>query len=312
MITLQHDFIETELLLRQDYEGDAVACLVEPKLNQGNRAAVLYLHGFVDYFFHPHLAQQFLDHQFDFYALDLRKYGRALRAGQHPNYCKDIYEYFEEISIAIERIKLRGASSVILLGHSTGGLIASHYLQWGEHRDDINALILNSPFFRFNLPPLLRAVLPLVAKLLGWLHPYANTPGVLPPVYAQSLHKDYYGEWDFNLDWKPIDGFPAYYRWLSAISRAHKQLRQKVHLSQPVLVMHSHASSLLKEYGPLAQNTDIVLNVEDIKRIGAGLGEQVRLLEINAAVHDIFLSAPAVRQQAFEKMFSWLEECKTE
>ena len=66
---------------------------------------MLYLHGYVDYFFHPHLGENCNQADFDFYALDLRKYGRSLMQHQHPNYCKDIEEYFEEISIVIRKIK---------------------------------------------------------------------------------------------------------------------------------------------------------------------------------------------------------------
>jgi hypothetical protein len=41
-----------------------------------------------------------------------------------------------------------------------------------------------------------------------------------------------------------------------------------------------------------------------IKRIGAKLGKQVTLLEIENAQHDIFLSRKIVR--AFDEMFTWL------
>jgi len=309
-MNLDTDFDYNTLDLAEDYEGKPVACLISAKANQGGRAAVLYLHGFVDYFFHPHVAAQFLQHDIDFYALDLRRYGRALLPGQHPNYCRDVAEYYEEIDLAIEQISQHTGQAIYLLGHSTGGLIASLYVSEGRQRQKIKALILNSPFFRFNLPPLLRTILPALSALVGYIAPYANTPGVLPPVYPQSLHKDYYGEWDFNLDWKPIDGFPAYFRWLHAISRAHKKVEKGLNLDLPIRVLHSSASSLIKEYGPLARDTDIVLNVEDIKQLGATLGPQVSLQEVQGAVHDVFLSAPDVREQAFADMFTWLAEIK--
>jgi alpha-beta hydrolase superfamily lysophospholipase len=50
---------------------------------------------------------------------------------------------------------------------------------------------------------------------------------------------------------------------------------------------------------------DTVLDIEDIKRIGVTLGK-VTLLEIDNAMHDIFLSPKAVRDDAFDKMFSWI------
>lgn len=303
---LQNDFDCVPLSLEDDYEGEVMACYISAKANTGNREAVLYLHGFVDYFFQSHLAAQFLQHEIDFHALDLRKYGRALLDGQHPNYCRDVSEYFEEIDQALSCIDKGGASSIYLLGHSTGGLIACLYLLNGTHRQRINGLILNSPFFRFNLPWHLRMVLPWLSQFLGAIHPYSNTPGVLPPVYPQSLHRDYNGEWEFNFEWKPIDGFPAYFRWLSAISKAHKIVRDGDDIEVPTLVMHSAKSSLPKIYGPEASNTDIVLNVEDIKSIGASLGPYTTLMEVSGAMHDIFLSAQSVREHAFTQMFMWI------
>ncbi|MGM7310843.1 alpha/beta hydrolase, partial [Acinetobacter baumannii] len=58
-----------------DYEGKVVATLVRKKATQPTQKAVLYIHGFLDYFFQTEMAEQFNAHGYDFYALDLRKYG---------------------------------------------------------------------------------------------------------------------------------------------------------------------------------------------------------------------------------------------
>jgi len=54
--------------------------------------------------------------------------------------------------------------------------------------------------------------------------------------------------------------------------------------------------------------SDIVLNIDDIKKIGSQLGKQVTLLEIEKAQHDIFLSPKKIRDEAFKQMFRWLGE----
>src|SRR5690606_36880573 len=46
--------------------------------DDARRVAVLYVHGFVDYFFHPHVAAALAGRGYAFYALDLRAYGRSL------------------------------------------------------------------------------------------------------------------------------------------------------------------------------------------------------------------------------------------
>jgi len=305
-MNLKDDYTSQKIKLNPDYEGEVNAVLTSSNFNTGNRRSVLYLHGYIDYFFHPHLGEKFNQNNFDFYALDLRKYGRSLMQHQHPNYCKDIEEYFEEISIAIRKIK-SVSKSIFLLAHSTGGLTASCYMNFGKDRDLIEGLILNSPFLDFNQSKFEKSIGLFVAKIIGKVSSYAKLDGALSPIYAQSLHKDYYGEWEFNLDWKPIKGFPTYFKWVVAISRAQKKL-EKSNIKIPTLIMHSSGSLKTLKYSKEAMSNDLVLNIEDIKRVGEKLGDSVTLMKIDNSQHDIFLSPKAVREVGFDKMFAWLED----
>ena len=71
--------------------------------------------------------------------------------------------------------------------------------------------------------------------------------------------------------------------------------------------MHSsHSDKKMNTFSIEAMIKDTVLNIEDIKRMGVQLGDEVTLLEIDNAMHDIFLSSKAVRDHAFDKMFSWI------
>ncbi len=308
-MNLTKDFTSQTLELKPDYEGEAIAVLTSSNFNTGNRKSVLYLHGYIDYFFHPHLGEQFNKNDFDFYAIDLRKYGRALLEHQHPNYCKDIEEYFEEISIAIREIKSK-SSAVFMLAHSTGGLIASSYMNDGQEKNLVDGLILNSPFLDFNQTKFEKSMSLFAAKSISKLSDFAKIEGVLSPAYGESVHKDFYGEWDFNLAWKPIKGFPTYFKWLVAIDIAQKKLANS-NITVPVLVMHASGSLKMSKYSKEAMSNDIVLNIEDIKRVGKKLGKEVTLLKIDNAQHDIFLSAQEVREIGFEKMFSWLAKTKS-
>ena len=51
---------------------------------------MLYLHGFVDYFFQAHVGAAVAAHGEDFYALDLRGHGRSLLPWQAPNYVTEL------------------------------------------------------------------------------------------------------------------------------------------------------------------------------------------------------------------------------
>jgi alpha-beta hydrolase superfamily lysophospholipase len=151
-MNLHTDFDYQTIELSPDYEGKVTATLISSKFNVGDRESVLYLHGYIDYFFHPHVCEKFINNDFDFYALDLRKYGRSILEHQRPNFCFDIEEYFEEITIAIRQINKTSNALIHLLGHSTGGLIASSYMNDGKEKSSIKSLILNSPFLDFNQP----------------------------------------------------------------------------------------------------------------------------------------------------------------
>ena len=84
------------LQLANDYEGEVVTTLVrKPPLPETDRA-LLYVHGYNDYFFQKELGDSLNAHGYNFYALDLRKYGRSLRPHQDAFFCKDLSEYFAD------------------------------------------------------------------------------------------------------------------------------------------------------------------------------------------------------------------------
>ena len=94
-------FEALELEFPADYDGPVVSTLVRLPTANAPRGAVLYIRGFSDYFFQRHMAERFAAEGYAFYALDLRKYGRSLRAHQHANFCKSVSEYYAEIDAAI-------------------------------------------------------------------------------------------------------------------------------------------------------------------------------------------------------------------
>jgi alpha-beta hydrolase superfamily lysophospholipase len=281
-----------ELEFPDDYEGEVVATLVRASPERCARAA-LYVHGFVDYFFQAHMAQRFLDEGYAFYALDLRKHGRALRPHQHPCFCKSLLEYDAELSRAIEVIDAeQGNVPLLLAGHSTGGLTASLYAHRGERRGRVNALWLNSPFFEFRASPARRMLLEAAARI-GRIFPLLSDPKALSPDYGRSLHRGYAGEWAFDLRLKPLEGFPAFYGWFAAIREAHLQVHRGLSIACPVLAMHSDAA-------------DTVLDARDIARWSPRLGANVTVQAFPGGLHDLVLSRSGIREDVFDALFVWL------
>jgi alpha-beta hydrolase superfamily lysophospholipase len=112
------------LELPPDYDGPVVATLVRRRPAAPSGRAVLHVHGFVDYFFQAHVADRFVERGDAFYALDLRKHGRSLLPGQHPNFCKDVGEYEEDITAAIDRVVAETDGPVVAVGWSFGANVA--------------------------------------------------------------------------------------------------------------------------------------------------------------------------------------------
>lgn len=304
-----NDFSFKTLELKDDYQGKVTATLIAANTNTGKGKSILYIHGFNDYFFQSHLAEEFLEHGYDFHALDLRKYGRSKMEHQYLCYCKSLNEYYEEISIAINEIIKKGNESIILMGHSTGGLTVSLYANDGPEKKHVSGLILNSPFFEMNLPKGEVMGLKLLNLSLPYIVPYAKIKNAVPPGYGKSLHKDEKGEWDYNLEWKPTYGITAYFAWFKAVMAGHKKLQTKSNITVPVLNMHSSRTLNPKKFEKEDfKTTDMVLNVKHIREIGPKLGSKVTNLEVKDGVHDLFLSRKDVREFAFAEMFKWLEK----
>jgi alpha-beta hydrolase superfamily lysophospholipase len=280
-------FEALELAFPDDYDGRVIATLVRLPAGEAPSGVVLYVHGFVDYFFQRHMAERFAAEGYAFYALDLRKHGRSLLAHQHACFCKDIAEYHADITRALQEI----GAPVLLAGHSTGGLVCALYAARGERKDQVRALWLNSPFFDWNVSPFKRAQLGLAA-LAGQAFPFLNDPKALSAAYVRSLHRDFDGEWDFDLKLKPVHGFPAYFGWTGAILAAQAKVHAGLDIACPVLTMHS-------------DEADIVLDWRHIARWGRTLGPQPGVLAFPGGLHDLVLSRREIRDAVFSQLFSW-------
>ena len=307
----EQQFAITKFKLKADYEGRAEAILIQSKLKESKGKAMLYVHGFVDYFFQAELADWANKLGFNFYAIDLRKYGRSILPHQKPNNFRSYREYFEELDLAVETImKKDGNEMLVLMGHSTGGLIGSLYTHHRRDKGIINAVILNSPFFDFNMPFMVKKlVLPLSAAT-GKLFPNLPSPEGLKKGYPISLHKDYSGEWDFNFDYKPIEGFSLNFGWINAIHTAQRELQQGLEIHVPVLVMHASKSVTPGNYRTEMHTADAVLDVKDISRYAKGLGSNTEVAIIEDGIHDLILSKKGVREVAYSVMQVFLRKNK--
>jgi len=288
--------------------ADQVATLVRYPAQINTSGALLYVHGFADYFFQTHLAEHFAERGFDFYAIDLRRYGRSIREGDFPYFTTDLSEYAEELDLAVEQIRADGHQRLVVLAHSTGGLIAPLWLNDRHDLDGIDALVLNSPWLDLQENWLLRTVGTWAIRAIGHVRPEMVIPQMLDAIYSESIHRSRHGEWDFNTDWKPLSPQPVRFGFLAAVRRAQARLHKGLDVRIPVLVMHSDKSRLkLKEWTPEAMTADTVLNVDQIEQWAPAIGPNVTTATIPNGMHDLFLSDKPVRNSAFAVMDAWLD-----
>ena len=291
-----------------DYEGKVIATLVRKKATQATKKAVLYIHGFIDYFFQTEMAEQFNVHGYDFYALDLRKYGRSHLPHQKYYYVLNLNEYDAEITEALKIIGNEGHDHVVLSGHSTGGLTTTLYVAHHPNHPLIKALWCNSPFYNFNMPAWKeKFALPRLSALGGHF-PNLRFPSELNKWYVTSLHKSLKGEWDFSLEWKKPSYPKVYLSFVHAIYEAQKEIYSGTQISVPTLVMHSHQTKNPRKFNKDAQTSDVILSVKGIEKYAKKLQGDVTIMTIKNGLHDLVLSAPPVRAEVYTKLFTWLQQ----
>src|SRR5680860_1377436 len=251
------------LPLRPDGEGEVVATLIHRPAGGPTRKAVLHLHGFCDYFFQTVAADFWVGNGYDFYALDLRKYGRSLRPHQTPNYVADL----------------------------------------GTH--NAAGVFLNAPWIDMHGDAFTRLLAMPAIHRLGRVKPMRVVPRNVSRGYTRSLHRDFGGEWDYDLAWKPEASWPVYAGWIRAVRRGQARIERGLDVYAPVLLISSARSGHATSEDDL-RHTDVVLDVERMRRRAARLSRHVTIAQVPGALHDVTLSPEPARSQVFDELQRFL------
>ena len=278
------------------------------------RDAVLYLHGWSDYFFNAELARTCAGAGYAFYALDLHGYGRNLtdevleEGAGNPGHTTDLSDYDDDIAAALELVAEDGLPApggrLVLMGHSTGGLTAA--LWAARHPGRLDGLALNAPWIGAHGSDAVGAALrPLVAKLAEQ-RPDRAVPVLLRSHYYRVISAQAEGEWPIDPRWRPETSFDITPGWLNAVLQAQREVAEGLHIDVPVLVQTSARSCLRPWWSERMRSADTVLDVRQIHRHAADLGRDVTLRSYEGAVHDVHLSREAVRRAAQRDLVAWL------
>jgi alpha-beta hydrolase superfamily lysophospholipase len=134
-----------------------------------------------------------------------------------------------------------------------------------------------------------------------------TVPRKVSGFYARSIHHEHEGEWEFDLGWKPLESWPVYAGWIRAIRTGQARVAAGLGLHAPVLVLSSTRSGRPRSMDdPDVSSTDIVLDVEQIRRRATLLGRHVTLAQVEGAIHDVTLSRPEVRKVVFDEVARFL------
>lgn len=197
-----------------------------------------------------------------------------------------------------------GPRKLVLMGHSTGGLVLSLWADRNPGR--ASALVLNSPWLEYQLTAAARSVVAPVVGIQSKFRPAAAMPSIDLGFYHRALSKDKDGEWEFNEQWRPEHGFPVRPAWLSAILAGHAKVASGLSIDVPVLVLLSTRSRLVPRWSDDMMKADVAIDVEIVAARTPKLGRLVTVARIDGAMHDVVLSQRPARDAAFAEISRWL------
>ena len=282
-------------------DDELVATLVR-RNGRRHRRAVLYIHGWNDYFFQTHVADWWDGFGYDFYALDLRRYGRSLRAGMMGGYIEDLSEYDLEIDAAVARLS-RHHESVVLYAHSTGGLTAC---LWADrHRGQLAGLVLNSPWIDLQGSAIIRALVPRIVRSVATRAATFVLPLPDNGFYGRTLESVRDGAWTYDPELKRTPSQPIRSAWLTAVMAGHDRVSAGLDIDCPILMATSTRSDFRRRWSDDLLEVDTVLNVSRLAAKAHRLGRHVTLVRLEGAIHDIVLSARPVRDRFADEIRRW-------
>lgn len=285
------------------------------------RPALLFVHGMTDYFLHRHVAEFFHGHGYAVYGLDMRKCGRAWREGQTWHHVTDQALYDEDLTIALSLLAA-AHGGVVVCGHSTGGLTVA---TWAGRlnaaaqahatgpeatlHSHLAGVVLNSPWLGLQLDPVSSAVARYVFPQLIRVRPTLPLPGGINPAYGRSLHASERGEWDYDLELKPLAPRPKFVSWLVGVVREQQKFqRSPMDTGVPTFMLTSDKHNLSRRPGKDTFAADLVLKPHQMWEQVRHVAPAAEIAVIPGGLHDVFLSRRRVRDHALSEMLAWLRD----
>jgi len=268
--------------------------------------AFIWIHGYNDYYFHFHVGEELLKNGYDVYAITFRNFGKIAKDRRYIHYVKSWDSYFKDINNSLEWImKNKKHKKFVLYGHSTGGLISTIYMNEGKYKNIFHGLILNSPFFDFYGSDTKEFIIKYIYYYIAFIFPTfiassgSNKISKVP--FYKNILKRYYFNQNYKLTY-PSHIFVSYLQ--NAAYHQNRIQNNKINISKPILVLHSEKSTRWPECN---DNTDCILDINEIKKYSRLIGNNVKLKSLNGATHDVLLSKNNITKKGIQYIIKFIK-----
>lgn len=287
--------------------GDPGGTLVRflPKTTADAAPALVYVHGWSDYYFNGELARFTVRRGWRFYALDLPEHGRSIKPGGLPGYLPSIENYLASIDAALTVVREEGAGPVVLMGHSTGGLAVA--LEAQQRPERLSAVVLSSPWLAPHGGRTAGRALERMLDVAARRRPERILPLPARGYFWRAIAREAGGEWDLRADYRPRTAFPIRAGWLRSILAAQRQLASGPRIAVPALLLAAAKSDTGLVWREHMRSRDAVLSIRPMRRAAAAACSSLDEVLVPGGLHDVLLSAPAVRHEAYERLGAWLD-----
>lgn len=245
-----------------------------------------------------------VDLGYSVYLMDHRGQGGSGRMLVDPNrqFVVDFQDFVDDVATFVDEVvSAEGRpDSLVLFGHSLGGLIATNYAE--QNPDSLDALILSAPSLQIQLaglPEPLAYVLAVSATALGLGSDYI--PGAGPPVFDAPF--------ETNLVTRSRARYDAYQTLLAASPElavggtTFRFVRESI-----------EASFAARLFAPLLTTPTLLLQAGDDRYVENSAGEMVcavasdcSLVRFEGAFHELFQEQDAIRDRAIDELRAFIE-----